>query len=132
MRTRLRREAVLDLYNCLLAVLLFASPWLFRLTNSSAKADMWAAGVAIAAISLASIAAYATWEEWANVMLGIWLVASPWVLGFAHTRAMHFSIGIGIVVAFFALIELWLQYDATALDASAQDQVPHSQVSRER
>jgi hypothetical protein len=45
---------------------------------------------------------------------------------------MHFSIGIGIVVAFFALLELWLQYDATDLDASAQDQVPHFRVSRER
>jgi SPW repeat-containing protein len=115
MRTRLRREAVLDLYNCLLALLLFASPWLLKLTNSTAKVEMWAAGAAIAAISFAAVAAYANWEEWANVLLGIWLVVSPWVLGFAHTRAMHFSIGIGLVVAFFALLELWLQYDATLL-----------------
>jgi SPW repeat-containing protein len=125
MPTRLRRrEAVLDLYNCLLALLLFASPWLFKLTNGTAKLEMWAAGAAIGAISLAAIAAYANWEEWANVLLGIWLIVSPWALGFAHTRAMHFAIGIGIVVAFFALLELWLQYDRAHFDPSAQEPVP--------
>lgn len=42
---------------------------------------------------------------------GLWLIASPWILGFAHVRAMHFSIGIGAVVTFLALLELWLVYD---------------------
>jgi hypothetical protein len=37
--------------------------------------------------------------------------ASPWVLGFAHTRAMHFSIGIGSAVAFLAALELFLIFD---------------------
>jgi len=36
------------------------------------------------------------------------LIASPWVLGFAHTRAMHVSIGLGAMVAFIAALELWL------------------------
>jgi SPW repeat len=36
------------------------------------------------------------------------LIASPWVLGFAHSRAMHVSIGLGAAVAFFAALELWL------------------------
>ena len=36
------RETVLDLYNLLLAALLFVSPWLFRLTNGSGKMDLWA------------------------------------------------------------------------------------------
>jgi hypothetical protein len=38
-------------------------------------------------------------------------MGSPWVLGFAHTRAMHFSIGIGAVVAFMAALEIWVVYD---------------------
>ena len=49
----------------------------------------------------------------ANLLLGIWLIASPWALGFAHTRAMHFSIGVGVTVAFLAALELWLVYDAS-------------------
>jgi hypothetical protein len=46
--------------------------------------------------------------------LGIWLVASPWILGFAHTRAMHFSIGIGLAITFLAALELFLLRDADA------------------
>ena len=118
-----RRESVLDFYNLALAALLLASPSLFRLTNGTGKIELWATGAAIAVISIAAIAAYASWEEWANVALGVWLVVSPWVLGFAHTRAMHFAIGIGAVVAFFALIELWIEYDAAHFAPSHSDRI---------
>jgi hypothetical protein len=125
-----RREAVLDVYNLVLAALLFASPWLFKLTNGTARMDFWIAGTAIAAISIGAIVAFASWEEWANLALGAWLVASPWILGFAHARATHFSVAIGAAVAYLALLELWLQYDATHFARSAQDNVarqsPHS------
>lgn len=118
-----RREAVLDVYNLLLAALLLASPWLFRLTNGTARLEFWVGGAAIAAISIGAIVAFASWEEWANLALGAWLVASPWVLGFAHARATHFSVAIGAAVAYLALIELWLQYDAKHFGRSPQDSV---------
>src|SRR5215475_5166000 len=107
---RWRRESALDLYNLLFAVMLLAAPWLFALTNSAGKIDLWASGAAIAVISLAAMVAFARWEEWANLLLGLWLIVSPWLLGFAHTRAMHFSISIGCLVAFMALLEIWLLY----------------------
>ncbi len=106
-----RSELVLDLYNVVLAVVLFVSPWLFGLTNGTARMDFWASSVAVVAISLAAIFAYANWEEWANLLFGLWLIVSPWVLGFSQARAMHFAIGIGIMMAFLALIELWLTYE---------------------
>ena len=118
------RETVLDLYNLLLAALLFVSPWLFRLTNGSGKMDLWATGAVIALISLAAMIAYKDWEEWANFLLGLWLIASPWLLGFAHTSAMHFSIG--IVIAFLAVLDLWLHYDATHSEPAHQDRVNSS------
>src|SRR5215475_15293958 len=107
-----RRESALDLYNLSLAAILLVCPWLFTLTNTTARIDLWASGLAVILISLAAIAAFAKWEEWANLILGLWLIASPWILGFAHTRAMHFSIGIGAVVVFMAMLELWLVYEA--------------------
>jgi hypothetical protein len=106
-----RRESVLDLYNLLLAMFLFVSPWLFVSANGKATMDLWASSTAIAVISLAAMTAFSYWEEWANLLLGVWLVLSPWVLGFAHTSAMHFSIGIGAAVVFLAALELWLVYD---------------------
>jgi NADH:ubiquinone oxidoreductase subunit 6 (subunit J) len=106
-----RSESALDVYNVLAAAVLFASPWLFGLTNETAELDFWLCGAAIVAISLLSMLAYANWEEWMNLVLGLWLIASPWVLGFAHLRAMHLSVGVGAVVTFMALLELWLMYD---------------------
>jgi hypothetical protein len=126
-----QRESVLDLYNLLLAALLFASPWLFRLTNGPGKLDLWATGAVIAVISLAAMIAYKDWEEWANLLLGLWLIVSPWLLGFAHTRAMHFAIGVGIVVAFLAALDLWLHHDAEHFEPSRQDQVNSSVASQQ-
>jgi SPW repeat len=107
-----RRESALDVYNLLLALFLLVAPWLFARANGTAAIDLRASGAAIALLSLAAMVAFATWEEWANLMLGIWLIGSPWLLDFAHTRAMHFSIGAGAAVAFLAALELWLVYDA--------------------
>ena len=117
--TRWRRESVLDFYNLVLAAVLIASPWLFTLTNPAGRLDLLVSGAAIAALSLGAIVAYASWEEWANLLLGVWLVASPWILGFTHTRAMHFSIGLGAVIGFLALLELWLGYEADRLGRGA-------------
>lgn len=108
-----RQESVLDLYNLLLAMFLFMAPWLFARANGTAAVDLRASGAAIAILSLAAMIAFSNWEEWANLLLGIWLIVSPWVLGFPHTRAMHFSVGVGAAVAFLAALELWLVYDAT-------------------
>jgi hypothetical protein len=126
-----QRESVLDLYNLLLATLLFVSPWLFRLTNGPGKIDLWATGAVIAVISLAAMIAYKDWEEWANVVLGLWLIASPWLLGFAHTRAMHLSIAVGIVVAFLAVLDVWLHYDAAHVEPALKDQTNPSAASQQ-
>ena len=119
-----RRESALDLYNLVLAAVLLASPWLFTLTNRAGTIDLRASGVAVAVISIAAIVAYASWEEWANVLVGLWLIGSPWILGFAHTRAMHFSIGLGAIVTFMALLELWLVYEASYLDLGSSSSTP--------
>jgi hypothetical protein len=106
-----RSESVLDLYNVVLALVLFASPWLFSLTNGTARMDFWVSSAAVVAISLGAIFAFASWEEWANLAFGIWLMASPWILGFSEARAMHFAVAIGALVTFLALLELWLMYE---------------------
>jgi len=112
-----RQRSVLDLYNLLLAMLLFLSPWLFARANGTAAMDLRTSGAAIAVISLAAMVAFADWEEWANLLLGIWLIVSPWVLGFAHTSAMPLGILVGFTVAFLAALELFLEYDATHPDS---------------
>ena len=101
-----RSESILDIYNFSFATFLFISPWLFAYTLEIARIDIMASSLVVALTAISAILAYANWKEWLNIMLGGWLIASPWVLGFAHTRAMHFSIGIGIAVIFVAVTEL--------------------------
>jgi hypothetical protein len=103
-----RSESVLDVYNLCFAAFLFASPWLFAFASRNGKVDDWISSAAVAVVAIAAIVGYANWKEWLNILLGAWLVVSPWVLGFAHTKAMHFSIATGILVAFMATIELIL------------------------
>jgi len=121
--TKWRKESVLDLYNLVLAMFLVISPWFFARANPTAAIDLRISGAAIAILSLAAMVAFSNWEEWVNLLLGLWLIVSPWVLGFPHTRAMHFSIAVGAAVAFLALLELWIVYDATHSDS------PPSQAS---
>ena len=104
-------ETVPDVYNLFLASVLFISPWLFRLTNSQGKIDLWITSAIIVVLSLAAMIAYRDWEEWINVLMGVWLIASPWLLGFPHTRAMHLSIGFGAVIVLLALLDLFLHYE---------------------
>ena len=113
-------ESVLDFYNLFLAAVLFISPWLFRLTNGPGKVDLWVTSAIIGVVSLAAIIAYRDWEEWVNVLLGLWLIASPWLLGFPHTRAMHLSIGIGVFVVLLALLDLFLHYEKRHPEFSAE------------
>jgi predicted MFS family arabinose efflux permease len=111
---RWRRESAIDLYNLLFGVFLFASPWLFAYVSEKVRFDVWISGAAVVAVSIAAIVAFSDWEEWFNLALGVWLMGSPWVLGFTHTRPMHVCIAIGAMVAFVAALELWLsKYDPT-------------------
>ena len=108
-----RNESALDLYNLAAAIFLLASPWLFAHANQTAAIDLRTSGAVIAILSLVAMVAFSIWEEWANLLVGCWLIVSPWLLGFAHTRAMHFSIVAGAVVAFMTMLELWLEYETT-------------------
>ena len=115
-----RQISTLDFYEIAFGLFLFVSPWLFAYVSEKARIEVWASGAAIAAVSIAAIVAFSDWEEWVNVVLGLWLVASPWVLGFVHTRAMHVCILIGTLVAFFAALELWLVHYEPDYDSGSQ------------
>jgi hypothetical protein len=46
------------------------------------------------------------WQDWANVVLGIWPILSPWSLGFSGmTSAMGNAVIVGILVGVLALSE---------------------------
>lgn len=47
------------------------------------------------------------WQDAVNAVMGVWLVASPWVLGFSGLEnALMAAVASGIVIA---LLVLWTQ-----------------------
>src|SRR4051812_44434600 len=107
-----RRETILDVYNLALGCFLFVAPWLFSFASGIARAEDWTSSALVIVISGAALLAFAEWKEWANLILGLWLVASPWALGFGHSSATRVHVAVGIMIAFISALELWLlHYD---------------------
>jgi hypothetical protein len=98
-----------DVANLILGAFLFVSPWIFGFGGTTAAVNANIAGIAIAVLAIAALAAFAVWEEWLNLIVGLWTLVSPWVLGFhAETKAMAVSVIVGVAVAVVAAIELWM------------------------
>jgi hypothetical protein len=97
-----------DVANLILGAILFLSPWMFGFDAGRASENANIAGIAIAALAIAALAAFAIWEEWLNLIVGLWTLVSPWVLGFQGTTAMTVHVVIGAAVAIIAAIELWI------------------------
>jgi len=103
-----RNEQILDVYNVILGAILILSPWLFAFEREPARLDAWMTGIAVMVVSIAALWVFSEWEEWTRLLLGLWMIVSPWLLGFAHTAAMHIAIGVGLMVVYLAILELWL------------------------
>ena len=103
-----RKELILDIYNLVLGAFLFTSPWLFASIHAVMAEDAWVTSVLVVSLSVAALMAFAEWEEWIILLLGIWLAVSPWILGFHDATAMKINVGVGLVVAYLAGLELWL------------------------
>jgi hypothetical protein len=101
-----RRETALDIYILAVAIALCAAPLLS--SAGAPRADDWTAGLLVLACAAAALLAFAEWEEWAILALGLWVAVSPWLLGFQHTRAMPINVGLGLTIAYLSALELWL------------------------
>lgn len=103
-----------DAVNAVLGAWLVLSPW--ALGIQAEAAPTWNAiivGVALIAAALGAIFVPRAWEEWTECLLGLWMAASPWVLGFAGT-ARTSAVVTGIVIAALALWTLATDRDYSA------------------
>jgi hypothetical protein len=105
---RWQEWSVLDAYKLALGVFLLLAPWLLGFSYRPARFDTWAIGILLVIASIAALMAFAKWEEWVMVLLGLWLVASPWMLAFPRAGATKIDIAVGLLVAYLAALELWL------------------------
>ena len=97
-----------DWLSMLLGVAIGLSPWLAG--EQSNNVVMWNAvlvGVLVLAVAELEYVALRRWEEWCEIALGLWTVASPFVFGYADSTlaTLQYALGAGVIV--LAALELW-------------------------
>jgi SPW repeat-containing protein len=100
-----RSEQWQDTVNIIASVWLFISPWVLGYAGGQVQAwNAWIVAVVVFVLSIASLAQFQRWEEWINVLLGIWLILSPWILRFSTaSRPTSNAVIVGIIIGVLAL-----------------------------
>ena len=71
--------------------------------------------MALTAAALGAIFVPRAWEEWTEGVLGLWLIVSPWALGFAALNGARLAAVVtGIAIAVLALWTLFTDKDYSA------------------
>jgi hypothetical protein len=106
------RGSGVDVVNLILAAILFLTPWVFGFVSDHVAApNAWMSGVVIGVVAIAALTKFAEWEEWINLLLGLWVLVSPWVLNFAtQTTARWTHVIVGLIVAVLAGLKLWFMH----------------------
>lgn len=102
--------------NLVFAVILFASPWMFGFSGEPLAAwTAWGTAVVIALLAIAWNVRFADWQAWASLIVGLWLIPSPWILGFANIpMAKWTQLVLGVLIVAVTALELWTIRDEKA------------------
>ena len=98
-----------DWAGIVLGVLVGLSPWLAGQQNDPVV--MWNAvliGALVVALAVLELGGLQRWEQAGAILCGLWLIASPFALGYAEVGTLgywHFVLGSAIVL--LAVLELW-------------------------
>ena len=113
MKLELKLKHWQDVVNALLGVWIIAAPWALGFQDiPAAMTNASVVGLALIAVALGAIFVPRAWEEWTEEALGVWLIASPWVLGFSmHKEALLSTLFTGAAVMALALWTLLTDKD---------------------
>ena len=102
-----------DPLNLILGIWMIISPWALKYSaEQTTTRNAVILGILIGLAALFALFRVMAWEEWGNFILGIWLIISPWLLGFSNlSTAMSNAVIIGIAVAALALWALGTDKD---------------------
>jgi hypothetical protein len=101
------RDRVLDLTKLICGALLLATTWALEFAPLPAW-NLRVCSYASLTASLAALVAEADWEPRANLRLGLWVLAAPWILGFTQDTAavLVHMIGGGLI-CMLSVVEVW-------------------------
>jgi len=110
-----------DWLGMLLGVLIVVSPWfpfsshdVIDAERSTMILNTFVVGMLVFGLAQLEYVALQRWEEVAEIVLGLWLIASPWIFGYsgdAFLPAWHAILG--AVVALLGALQLWQDWRLT-------------------
>jgi hypothetical protein len=111
----------------LLGALIVASPW-FPIQDQTAATGQQlvilnAVTIGLVVFGLAQLeyVALQRWEEIITILIGSWLIVSPYVLGYSGEGLLRlYHTGLGVLVVFLGVLQLWQDWDL-----SDQDMLTH-------
>ena len=89
-----------------LGIWFFLSPFILGYPDVSAisAVNSFVFGAIVAALAIAALARPQMWEEWVNLVLGLWLIVAPFALGFrGESAATTNHIIVGLLIAIDAV-----------------------------
>ena len=93
-----------DWVNLVLGLWLVVSPWILAFSHNGAA--LWNAlivGAIFVVLSLLALSDAKPWEEWSELAVALWLLVSPWVLGYsALSAAMWNAVVVAVIVGVLA------------------------------
>jgi hypothetical protein len=104
-----------DWCDWLLGIWLILSPWALDFGRDPvAMRNAVIVGFLVVLAEWFTLSVFRLWEEWINVLLGLWLILSPWILGITPTAAVADAVITGALIAGLALYEVWEVRRSTA------------------
>ena len=91
-----------------LGIWLVISPWALRFDlDSGATRAAVITGVLLILTEMLTLSLFRSWEEWVNVLLGLWLLVASWVVDIATSAAVRNFVIVGLLVLILAAYEIW-------------------------
>ena len=91
-----------------LGAVIVLTSWLFNdVSSQTVAANAVIVGVLVLALGASEVVDLRRWEESLEIVCGLWLIASPFVFGYADAgtlRYWHFVLGLAVVL--LAVLEL--------------------------
>ena len=114
-----------DWAGMLLGVLIVLSPWFPTQTNQEAAdaersfmiLNTFTVGIVVLGLAQLEYVALQRWQEVAEIVLGLWLIASPAIYGYASDGMMLFwHCVLGVLVVLLGALQLWQDWELSDQD----------------
>jgi hypothetical protein len=103
-----------------LGVLIVLSPWfptqsgheVVDAEHSFVILNTFTAGILVFGLAQLEYVALQRWEEVAEILVGLWLIASPYIIGYSDDSLLRFwHSTLGGLVVLLAALQLWQDWD---------------------